>query len=273
MNTTYEKQSEPDYKKRSYNWKTAIGLQRVDGLEPTQYLIDLANKNIKGDISLKDVKDRLKSYYESRPIKNDAEKNKKEADLVSQRITEILSQNAFTLSEIELLAIHRRLFEGIYNFAGKIRDYNISKKEYILNGETVEYGNSEILRELLSHDIEKEKNFIYASLSEIEKVKHFARFISDIWQIHCFGEGNTRTIAVFAIKYLRSFGYDITNETFEKYSLYFRNALVRANYKNVKLNINETIEPLMKFFGNLLLGENNELKNRQLVIVCYKNNG
>jgi fido (protein-threonine AMPylation protein) len=268
MDSFYQKQTEPsDYKRRSYNWKTAIGLQQVDGLIPTEYLIDLANQNIKGDISLEDVKNKLQNYYENRPLKTQKENEQKEADLVSQRIAELLAGNAFTLSQIELISIHKRLFEGIYEFAGKIRDYNISKKEYVLNGQSVEYGDAKSIKEMLGYDIEKEKNFDYSVLGQRQKIEHFAKFISDLWQIHCFGEGNTRAIAVFAIKYLRnSFGYDIGNETFEKHSWYFRNALVLANYNNLKQNIAATMEPLMKFFGNLLLGENNDLKNRELQI-------
>jgi fido (protein-threonine AMPylation protein) len=267
METSYNKQQEPEYKQRSYNWKTAIGLQKVDGLVPTEYLVDLANRNIKGEIDLAQVRAKLQNYYTAKPAKTDEESKQKEADLVSQRIAEILSEGAFSLSSVELLAIHKHLFESIYEFAGKIRDFNISKKEWVLDGDSIEYGNYASLEEMLEHDIEKEKNFSYSALTDkTERVAHFAKFISDLWQIHPFAEGNTRTIAVFAIKYLRTFGYEVANEPFESNSWYFRNALVRANYNNAQKNIFADSKPLLKFFGNLLLGGNNDLKNRQLHI-------
>jgi len=261
----YEKiQEEQDYKIRSYNWKTAIGLQKVDNLEVSPYLIELANLNIKGEISLEDVRNKIQSYYEHKPPTEKMPDRQKEADFVSQRISEILSQKAFSLSPIEFLSIHKRLFDGIYKFAGKIRAYNISKKEYVLNDETIEYGDFAILKEMIEHDIDKEKSFDYATLNERQRIEHFAKFIADLWQIHPFAEGNTRTVAVFAIKYLRKLGFDVNNDLFEKESWYFRNSLVRANYTDFKRNIHSSNVWLMKFFGNLLLGEKNELKNREM---------
>jgi len=263
----YEKVTEEqDYKRRSYNWKTAIGLQKVDNLVPSRYLVELANRNINGEISLSEVRDKIRDYYENKPAVEDAPERQKEADFVSQRISEILSERAFTLSPVELLSIHKRLFEGLYEFAGKVRTYNISKKEYILNGETVEYGDYANLNEMIEHDIDKEKRFNYSALEDRERVSHFATFIADLWQIHPFAEGNTRTTAVFAIKYLRTLGFDVDNDLFEKESWYFRNALVRANYADFKKNIHKSDVWLMKFLGNLLFGEKNELRNREMAV-------
>jgi fido (protein-threonine AMPylation protein) len=267
MTATYNREQEPDSKTKSYNWKTAIGLQKVDGLCPTEYLIDLANQNIKGDISLEDVRSKIHDYYNARPTKTKEEQEQKEADIVSQRIAELLVERAFTLSKIELLAIHKHLFTELYDFAGKIRDFNISKNEYILGGRSVEYGNARIIDDMIEHDLSKEKSFNYAGLDEQRRIEHIAKFISDLWQIHPFAEGNTRTTAVFTIKYLRTFGYEINNDVFEQHSWFFRNALVRANYKNVQLNITETVTPLINFFENLLTGKNHELKNRELKII------
>ena len=257
---------EQDYKKRSYNWKTAIGLQQVDSLVPSEYLLDLANRNIKGEMSLYDVRNKLQDYYANKPATTSDEQRQKEADLVSQRISELLSENAFTLSSVQLLAIHKHLFEGIYDFAGKIRTYNISKKEFVLNGETVEYGDKSMLQDMLDHDIAREKQFDYSTLNAQQQIEHFAKFISDFWQIHCFAEGNTRSIAVFAIKYLRKLGYDTTNDLFEKHSFYFRNALVRANYTNLQKGIHSTQTPLVAFFENLLLNKTHELKSRDILV-------
>jgi fido (protein-threonine AMPylation protein) len=261
----YSRQTEPTLSERSYNWKTAIGLQKVDGLATSEYLIDTANANISGEISLDEAERIIAEYYEHRPVPG-ADSRTEEADKVSVRIVRILAGRTFKLSPVELISIHRRLFDGIYDFAGRIRDYNISKKEWVLKGESVYYGDWQDIRELLDYDIEREKSFDYSTLEPRAAVGHFAKFIADFWQIHAFGEGNTRAIAVFAIKYLRAFGYDVTNDTFEKNSFYFRNALVRANYSDHKQGIKATQVYLGRFFGNLLFGERNDLQSRELQI-------
>jgi fido (protein-threonine AMPylation protein) len=266
----YLVQSEPeDYKKRSYNWKTAIGLQAVDNLVPSQYLLDIANLNIKGELPLGGAEQKLQSYYEQKITLETDEERQKEADLVSLRITKLLSNDAFDLSCIQLLSIHRNLFEDIYDFAGKFRDCNISKKEWVLDGASVTYSDFELLKETVEYDISQERNFSYASLGEKEIIKHFSKFISGFWQIHPFGEGNTRTVAVFAIKYLRTLGFETTNEPFENNSQYFRNALVRANYQNLGKKIYATTVYLEMFFENALQGGNNELKNRELSLQSF----
>jgi len=261
----YIRQGEPNKAEKAKVWKTAIGLQQVDGLKTSEYLITTAKHNIEGNISIEEVKLRINSYYKQHPV-TDTENRTEEADKVAVRIAEILSEQTFTFSPVEYLSIHRRLFQGIYKFAGKIRDYNITKQEWILNGETVLYGSAESLKETLEYDFEKEKKFSYKGLSQQETIEHIAEFISYLWQIHIFGEGNTRTTAVFLIKYLRTFGFIVNNDLFAEHSWYLRNALVRANYKNHTKNIHATNEFLLRFLGNLLLGESNILKNREMHI-------
>ena len=260
----YIKQSEPSKKHKGYAWSTAIGLQAVDGLEPSEHLIKTAIENIEGNISMEDAEKRINSYYEAIPQKTDD--RTEEADKVSVRIASILSEKSFTFSPSEYIGIHKKLFLGIYKHAGKLRDYNITKKEWVLDGDTVFYGNAAELWQTLEYDFEQEKKFRYKGLSTDEIIEHLAFFVSRLWQIHIFGEGNTRTTAVFFIKYLRSLGYDATNDIFAENAWYFRNALVRANYNNLKENIHETTIYLEKFLRNLLLGEKNELKNRYLHI-------
>ncbi len=261
----YIKQTEPDKRYKSYAWSTAIGLQAVDGLKPSQQLVETAIENIEGYISIEDAQKRIESYYAAMPQKS-IDNETEEADKVSVRIASILSEKSFSFSPSEYIGIHKKLFWGIYKHAGKIRDYNITKQEWGLDRETVLYGNAAELRETLNYDFAEEKKFSYKGLGTDEIIRHLAHFISRLWQIHIFGEGNTRTTAVFFIKYLRSLGYDATNDIFAENSWYFRNALVRANYTNLKLGIHETTEFLEAFLRNLLLGENNELKNRYLHI-------
>ena len=260
----YIKQSEPDKRYKAYVWSTAIGLQAVDGLKPSEQLLKTAIENIEGNITIRDAEERIENYYAANPQKTGT--NTEEADKVSARITAVLSEKSFSFAPSEYIGIHKKLFSGIYKHAGKIRDYNITKKEWVLAGETVLYGNAAELRETLEYDFAEEKRFSYRGLSTDEIIHHLAYFVSRLWQIHIFGEGNTRTTAVFFIKYLRSLGFDATNGIFAENAWYFRNALVRANYTDLKKNIHETTEYLEAFIRNLLLNENNELKNRYLHI-------
>lgn len=254
-------------KEKTLAWSTAIGLQQVDGLKTSSYLYETAKRNIEGELSFDDAKNLIDSYYESRTSRTDDEDERtEEADKVSTRIAQILSEPSFNFSPSHLIAIHKRLFEGIFKFAGKIRDYDITKKEWVLNGDTVMYGAAFELKSALDYDFEQERAFNYKGLSNDEIVKHITFFVSRLWQIHAFGEGNTRTTAVFTIKYLRSLGYKVDNDIFAENSWYFRNALVRANYKNLKNGIEEKPIYLELFFRNLILGENNELKNRYIHI-------
>lgn len=259
----YSKEKEPTKYERSYAWRTAIGLQKVDSLKTSSYLIETANNNIDGNITFKEAEDLIHTYYNQ---KNDRIDETEEADKVSVRIATLLSEQSFSFSLAQYLTIHKKLFEGIYSHAGKIRDYNISKEEWVLNGDTVTYGSAFNLKETLEYDLEKEKNFNYIGLNMDEIIKHISRFVADLWQIHAFSEGNTRTTAVFLIKYLNTLGFDITNDTFEKNSWYFRNALVRANYNNIVKGVYETTYYLELFFRNLLFKENNKLSNRTMNI-------
>ena len=262
----YLRESEPDKVHKGYAWSTAIGLQAVDGLKPSKYLIDTAIQNIEGKITMKEAQSLIDSYYEERPVHLSDNERTEEADKVSSRIAEILSETAFSFSPNEYISIHRKLFWGIYKHAGKIRDYNITKKEWVLNEATVIYGSASELRATLEYDFSQEKDFSYKGLSMDEIIHHLAVFVSRLWQIHIFGEGNTRTTAVFFIKYLRTLGFSATNDIFAENAWYFRNALVRANYTNLQKGIHETTEYLEAFLRNLLLNEKNELHNRNLHI-------
>lgn len=262
----YIRQGEPEEREKVYAWQTAIGLQAVDDLKPSAYLIRTACRHIEGDITIEEAKELIDSYYRSKAVRADIEDRTEEADKVSARIAEILSEKTFTFSPVGYMAIHRRLFQGIYKFAGKVRDYNITKKEWVLRGETVLYASADSIRETLDFDFMQEKNFSYKDLNVDDAVTHIARFISGVWQIHAFGEGNTRTTAVFAIQYLRTFGFDISNEAFAGHSWYFRNALVRGNYNNLGKGIHATTEYIEAFFRNLILSEHNELKNRTMLV-------
>ena len=262
----YLKESEPDKAYKGYAWSTAIGLQAVDGLKPSKYLIDTAIQNIEGKITMKEAQSLIDSYYKEKPYHLFDDERTEEADKVSFRIAEILSETAFSFSPNEYISIHRKLFQGIYKHAGKIREYNITKKEWVLDGASIMYGSASELRATLEYDFSQEKEFSYKGLSMNGIIHHLAIFISRLWQIHIFGEGNTRTTAVFFIKYLRTLGFSTINDVFAENAWYFRNALVRANYTNLQKGIHETTEYLEVFLRNLLLNEKNELHNKNLHI-------
>ena len=259
----YIRATESEPKERAELWQTAIGLQKVDGLSVSDYLIETAKKHIEGEVSIDDVDALISTYYRSEAAREIPE-DMKEADEVSKNIVRVLSEPSFSFSVQGLAGLHRRIFKGIMKHPGDFRQYNITKKEWVLDGGTVLYGPFEDLVPTIEYDLEQERRFRYKGLTQVQIIEHLARFISGIWQIHPFPEGNTRTTAVFLIKYLRSIGIPATNDMFKEHSWYFRNALVRANYHNAIKGIESTTEYLVLFLRNLIIGENNELKNRYL---------
>ena len=262
----YIRQGEPEKREAAYAWSTAIGLQAVDGLKTSAYLNDLARRNIEGEISIDEVGRLIDSYYESKTIREADDDDKKEADKASKNIKKILSVKTCDFSTKGYISMHRRIFEGVMKHVGELRKYDITKKEWVLEGDTVNYLNWEDLRRALDYDIEQERTFSYRGIDNDELVAHITKFVFGLWQIHAFGEGNTRTTAVFVIQYLRSIGFDVENNLFAKHSWYFRNALVRANYKNARKGIDYSPVYLQRFFRNLLLGEQWDLRNRYLHI-------
>lgn len=252
-----------------YLIETGIGLQDVDGLKNSSYFLSQADKYINGKISLDELDKIINSYYENKPGEDE---RTEEADIVSNRIAQIISNDSFTFTVGQLVSIHKRLFDGVFNHAGKLRDFNFIKKEWVLDGRSVIYGDYHELQSTLEYDFESERRFKYIGLSKDEIIEHLATFVSNLWQIHAFQEGNTRTTAVFFIKYLRSLGFDVTNDVFAKNAWYFRNALVRANFRFIGKGINDDKSYLILFLRNLLLNEHNVLRNRDLRISIDKEN-
>lgn len=262
----YERLAEPHKRERASLWRTAIGLQDVDGLKVSDYLKEAAVKHIEGDITIDDVRQQLKSYYVNRTTHDNDDAEKEEADRVAANIAKLLSEQSFSFTALEFLNIHRHLFDGIFKHAGEIRPYDISKKEWVLQGDTVVYGRAADIMMALRYDIQQEKDFCYKGLTTDEIINHIVDFVTLLWQNHPFREGNTRTTAVFVIKYLRSIGFRANNDLFAENSWYFRNALVRANYRNPSKGVEPNKSFLVKFFRNLMLGEQHELKNRYMLI-------
>ena len=262
----YIRQGEPAQKERADAWRVAIGLQAVDGLKTSEYLQQTARRNIEGEITIDEARELVKEYYIKKTAHDAGDEDKEEADRVSSNISKLLQTDAFTYSAAGLAAIHRAVFEGVFKHAGRFRDYDISKKEWVLRGDSVLYGRWQDLKMAIEYDLDQEHQFDYAGLSRDQIVEHLAKFVAGLWQIHPFGEGNTRTTAIFTIKYLRSQGFSVNNDLFERHSWYFRNALVRANYRNLEKSIGYEPIFLIRFFRNLLLGENNPLKNRFMMI-------
>lgn len=262
----YIRQGEPAQKEKAGYWQTAIGLQAVDGLKTSDYLQNTARRHIEGEITIDEARDLVNQYYITKTAHDANDDDKEEADRVSSNIVKILSSPTFDFSTGGFQSVHRRVFEGVMKHAGEFRTYDITKKEWVLEGDTVLYLNWEDLRRAIDYELEQERAFSYKGKSHDEMISHLARFVSGLWQIHAFGEGNTRTTAVFCIQYLRSLGFDVDNDQFAKHSWYFRNALVRANYHNVAKGIDYTPIYLERFFRNLLFGEQWDLRNRYLHI-------
>ena len=262
----YIRQGEPMEQERAAIWRTAIGLQAVDGLQTSDYLKQTAKKHIEGEIDIDEARQLIKTYYQSKFTREAIDDDQHEADKASANITKILSSSSLDFSAKGFLALHRRIFDGVLKHAGEIRQYDITKKEWVLDADTVNYLNWEDLFRALEFDIEQERHFSYKNLSLEQQVLHIAQFVSGLWQIHPFGEGNTRTTAVFTILYLRHIGFSVENDLFANHSWYFRNALVRANYKNAVKGVDYSPIYLERFFRNLLMGEQWNLRNRYLHI-------
>lgn len=253
-----------------YVIETGMGLQDVDGLKNSSYFVNESERFIRGEISLDELESIVASYYKDKP---DEEERSEEADIIAIRIAKIISDDSFTFTVGQLVSIHKQLFDGVFDHAGKLRTYNFIKKEWVLDGASVWYGDYRELETALQYDFNSEKNFNYAGLSNDKIIEHLSIFIANLWQIHAFEEGNTRTTAVFVIKYLRSLGFDVTNDAFAKHAWYFRNALVRANYKHIQKGIYEDRSFLVKFLRNLLFNESNPLNNKELHISSITQSG
>lgn len=248
-------------------WDMAIGIQQVDNLTPSEYMKDLVNANLKNEISLDDLENKLKNYYEQ--LNNNYSRDEYECDFVSLKIMQILQNGIFYLTIDFYKYIHYALFKDVYKFAGKFREVNISKNETILNGDTVVYCDYNRIKDYLIYDFSDKRQEDYSKLNALDKIISISNFTSCIWQVHPFMEGNTRTTAIFMIKYLKELGYNINYSLFKENSKYFRNALVRSNYSNDDLDIKENNSYLIKFYENLLLGKNNNLKVEGTFVVNY----
>ena len=265
-NIEYTEKVKPNGYVKQLQWDMAIGLQEVDNLKPSKYFEKLVTDNVEGNLTIDQVEKDLKEYYIEKEKQNDINHNEMECDLVSTRIVELLQIDNFELSVDYLKYVHKYLFQDVYEFAGEFRKIDFSKHEKILNNDSVAYGDSKTLNESLEYDISLEKEKNYKDMSIVEVINNITNFSSNIWQVHPFREGNTRTTALFIEKYLISLGYEVDNTLFKDKSIYFRNALVRSNYFNNYVNIKEDNTYLIKFYENLLLGKNNNLHSQDLII-------
>lgn len=265
VNNYIEEEYSLNYVKQ-LQWDAAIGLQEVDSLKPSKYLKKLSEENVNGEKTIYEVEHELKEYYIEKEKINDINHNELECDLVSTRIVQLLEDAKFELSVDFLRYIHGYLFKDIYDFAGQFRKIDFSKHELILNNDSALYGDCKTLKESLEYDISLERVKNYKEMNIVEVINNITDFSSRIWQTHPFREGNTRTTAIFIIKYLISLGYQVDNTLFKEKSVYFRNALVRSNYFNNEKNVKEDNSYLIKFYENLLLGKNNNLQSKDLIV-------
>ena len=265
VNNYIEEEYSLNYVKQ-LQWDAAIGLQEVDSLKPSKYLKKLSEENVNGEKTIYEVEHELKEYYIEKEKINDINHNELECDLVSTRIVQLLEDEKFKLSVDFLRYIHGYLFKDIYDFAGQFRKIDFSKHELILNNDSALYGDCKTLKESLEYDISLERVKNYKEMNIVEVINNITDFSSRIWQTHPFREGNTRTTTIFIIKYLISLGYQVDNTLFKDKSVYFRNALVRSNYFNNEKNVKEDNRYLIKFYENLLLGKNNNLQSKDLIV-------
>lgn len=264
-NDYIEKETSGNYIKQQ-EWDMAIGLQEVDNLKPSKYLEKLLQENVTGEKTIYEVEHDLKQYYVEKSKTDRVNQNEFECDLVSTKIVQLLEDDGFELSVNYLKYVHKFLFQDVYEFAGEFRKVYFSKCEQILNNDSVAYGDCKTLEQSLEYDISLEKVKNYNAMNIVDVINNITNFSANIWQTHPFREGNTRTTALFIEKYLVSLGYNVDNTMFKEKSVYFRNALVRSNYFNNYLNIEEDNSFLIRFYENLLLGKNNNLHSKDLIV-------
>ncbi len=249
-----------------------VGLNQVDNLKPSKYFYKVIEESKTYD----EAEKKLQEYYKTKDLNDSSTKKEKECDIISVRIAKILESKSFVHSPIMLKDIHKSLFQDIFvghlaKYVGIFRNYNISKEEPILNGDSVNYGNHSEILEYLAYDFEQEKNKDYTKIPKDKWAQNFSKFISNVWQIHPFAEGNTRTIATFTMKYLQKNNIYSDNSIFKENSLYFRNALVLANYGNYPKGIAPDSSYLESFFEKLIIDRNKTLKKIPENIFINKN--
>ena len=267
---TYERYKE-DYSQEYIRstWDMAIGLQAVDGLEPSDYLKKLAEKNIRGEITNEEIESLLYTRYENQTPK-EKELRIEESDKIANQIQKLLKSKGFSFHVVTFKETHRVLFGGVYSFAGQFREYDFSKKEAILGGDSAIYASFRTISDILKYDFDEEREKVYTNMTKEQVIRNIARFTSAIWQVHPFEEGNTRTTAVFIERYLNYKGFQVDNSLFKDNSLYFRNALVRSNCENLHKGIRNEMLYLEHFFENLLYKGSHSLRNRDLILPVVK---
>ena len=187
-------------------------------------------------------------------------------EIVSKRIDEVLKDGEFKLNIKTLTGIHEKLFHDIYLNNGHFRDFNLRIEEEILYGETIQYADFHTIPAFLQFDIRDELKKDYKSMNKDEIVSNIASFAANLWKTHPFNDGNTRTVCIFIEKYLMSMGLNVDNNVFKENGLYYRDALVKACYKNEKFGIEEDLEPLIKIYKKAIFDRSIELDDKDLDI-------
>lgn len=261
MDETYEKVTKQyqDYSKSKEYWDVAKGLQAVDNLKTSEYLDVLIDENLSGKKTYEQVEADIKNYYHNNSLESSRES---EADLSATRISKLLNIPDFRLTKDELRYTHRFIFEGVFpenlkDYVGIFRNKDIRKNEDILNGKSVIYTSHERISDYLDNDLNEEKERI--KNEKINDIKHLSRFISNIWNIHPFFEGNTRAIAAFILRYLRKNGININNDLFKENSKYFRNALVLSSDNETRQVVDYSY--LESFLTKLIVDKSHQLKS------------
>ena len=255
---------------RRHYWACAIGLQAVDGLQVSDYLRDVAQSYVAGERSLDETGELVRAYHTPGAASYNAKgEESREADLVSQRIAEVLARGSFALVPDMPRIIHRQLFcdlpQEVYR-SGEYKLEPLVKQEEILNGDSVLYTDPMLVEQSLRYLFEEEREAgDYGLVLSGAELGRFSRFVSLVWQIHPFQEGNTRTVAVLAALYLRQLGFDVGNEPFEHHARYFRDALVRANYRNAAAGIAPDMRFVEQFFDNLVNDAEHPMDREELV--------
>ena len=150
-----------------------------------------------------------------------------ESDYVTLRLSEIAEDGRMIglYDFAALCRMHYRIFQDIYEWAGKIRIINIEKAEDALNGISVEYSDVFDAESAL----EKMRNYRWQGASMDEAAERFSSYMAELWKAHPFREGNTRTVVTFCAMFIEEQGIYIDSGLFKDNAEYMRDALVAAS--------------------------------------------
>ena len=153
-----------------------------------------------------------------------------EAEYTSIRLAElVIGESVSRFDFVALCDMHHYIFQDIYEWAGKIRIINIEKSEPALGGISIEYSDCFDIEKDATYVLDKMNHYAWEKVSIEEVAEIFSKYLAELWKVHPYREGNTRTVITFCSQFIESKGFYIDSDLFKDNAQYMRTALVAAN--------------------------------------------